>query len=332
VLATVLTVTAWSGVALSAEYTWETTNFYGAYDHLIWSFHYQWDEGSANPWTESAQWTWTMCHDWGGGWVLADWAFGYASYSLGWSDSSGMLNVYFANLGADGPLGQTDYPNHGITLNLDLMPTLFTYDPGTGQATWSSTWANDMGKWSSVICHEATHMIYYDVVGTNRLEGNPWLTESLAWYAGSMLWPLYQWTGTTWAVQWTIAEARTSYQYWATNWGGVSHALSWTDYGTLYLGSGYGVQLGIRGLALVGADLHNYYLGKHTYDTGEFGFTIDYVVAVLAVHPTTNAQVNAVLADIWTSYVAFDVTQVITTTGGHWQDFHYFLWGYYYAS
>jgi len=310
------------------NYSMDSTNFYDYFSHSCFRFHYLWDNTIANPWvSKSAQWTYLFCFDWGNGWRFADWVFGYASYSLGWYDSSGIVDVYFEDLGDADAI--TSGLTGSITLNTSLLPSVFSYSLSTHQLGWASaTWFQDVGYWTGTLCHETVHRIYLDQMGIFGSGGSPWLTEALAWYAGSMLWPMHHVDTTkgVWCVEWTISQARQRYQSLAA---GRSHELSWNEYGVLYTNGGADLSFAGVGLALIGCFMHNTRNGAGAYpDT--FFYTYDIVKHVMDDAPWTNSGVNwSLQTSQWNNfYNPIDVT-TCDTSGWQsmWEEWHYFLWG-----
>jgi len=340
VVLTLVAVFALPAASAATQYYYDTPGFGWAGGNAIFRFHYEWADEAYDPWTKSAQWTWLLgMYDWGANFHLADYCWWFAEYTLGWYNTNGPIDVYFSTDSSivGGALAVTQCWSNGdsdIYMNLNEMPDLFFFD-GFGMwgpvYRWSSTWADDMGEWSSVLCHETVHAIHNIHTHSVFLDGNPWLTEALAWYAGSLYWPMYDWNSSTgWSAQFTLQEARDEF---IRASGAINTIGSWTWYGSEYLKINSSTSWDrfsavTKGLMLIGAYFHEEYFARSEYPG--FTFTNRYVQTLLGYYPTTNAAVNSALQKMWsTSYTVIDVTGISHDHGGLWEDWHYMIYGHY---
>jgi len=199
------------GTASSTELVWEMDYSY---------IHFDW----TGTWDEVAYYAY-------GFYILdiPDWAYLFALYGIGWDQAWGSYLW-----GTNGVWDSSDKVHlHFYSENDGLAGYAYT---STGHYYINLYYENDLdlvnGGWVMQVCtlgsvaaHETTHMLYYKYVGYDTGTDHDFLTETLAWYVGDVLWPWN--TGRL-----DLGDVRTSYIYYM-NQTGLTY-MTWHDAGYYY--------------------------------------------------------------------------------------------------
>lgn len=138
-------------------------------------------------------------------------AYRAAQTVIGYDSRMGQMNIYFYNK-ADGAAGYM----YGGLQNIYLNRYYFS----------------DYAKWGSVVAHESAHILFYNYTNANRWNSNmlyytTFLTESLSWYAGSVVYK--------YGTKYSEATVKANLQYYANQTGTVQ---SWYGSGYYYRNNG----------------------------------------------------------------------------------------------
>jgi hypothetical protein len=186
-------------VPANSQYPWNTTWNMGTMN-----VHFQWN----GTWDDTAYWAYGMAV-----FAIYDWAYQFGWYGLGWDQLTGgnwwtppteKFEMYFFNDPKDNreAFSGRDKDNSNklsIWMNVAYMGSLNL------KSEFDDGWVGQVLRQGSTLSHEASHCIMNSYLGGFPNGDNNWLTESLAWYTGSMLWPWYHvtgaWTTNVWAPE-----------------------------------------------------------------------------------------------------------------------------------
>ena len=191
-------------------------------------------------------------------------------------NSVGKLPVYLVDEGESGTYGYTyfewgGYTSWGIYLNYAYYPNILdpqnpdlldgTIDPdGDGRPnegfyeSFYTHWWDPLFNICSVAAHETSHAIYGKYVGYNWFNGSEsnlyyyhgFMTETLAWYVGSVMWPVSEFHEDLGTIQAQYRENMEAGDYLYTSFGQAEwnyrNATTYEQFyrGTMtFLGAGY---------------------------------------------------------------------------------------------
>ena len=191
--------------------------------------------------------------------------------------SVGKLPVYLVDEGENGTYGYTyfewgGYTSWGIYLNYAYYPDIMAttgFDDVVNEITgtagpdgrpdsttdgYYSSWWNPLFNICSVAAHETSHAIYGKYVGYKWFNGelsnlyyyHGFLTETLAWYVGSVMWPISDFHEDLDSIKSQYKASMEADDYIYTSWGKAEYnyrfATTYDEFnrGTMtFLGAGY---------------------------------------------------------------------------------------------